>query len=76
MLMKLTAGVNFTNILRAAFTCTNPKSIKKTDGLTVFFALLGSTNGKAARKILVKSTPVGAMFVVTSRTCLFVGHNL
>jgi len=34
-------GVNFINILRAAFARKNPKSEKKSDNLTVFFALLG-----------------------------------
>jgi len=35
-------GVNFINILRAAFVRPDPESAKKTDNLTVFFALLGS----------------------------------
>ncbi len=39
------------------FTSTDPKSAKKTDCLTVFFALLGSARIKAAHKKLVKSTP-------------------
>jgi len=39
---------------RAAFTCTDPKSIQKADGLTAFFALLGSARLKAARKMLMK----------------------
>jgi hypothetical protein len=34
-------NMDFTNILRAAFTLADPKSAKKTDALTVFFALLG-----------------------------------
>ncbi len=52
MLMKLTPGVDFTNILCAAFRHTDPKSAKKTDSLTVFFALLGS-----ALKMLVILPP-------------------
>ena len=44
-------------MLREAFTCEYPKSAKKTDSLTVFFALLGSFRIKAAHKILVKLTP-------------------
>ncbi len=40
-------GVNFTNILHTAFTCADLKSAKKTDDLTVFFALLGSVCLKA-----------------------------
>jgi len=29
-------GVNFIDVLRAAFTCADPKSAKNTDNLTVF----------------------------------------
>jgi hypothetical protein len=50
------AGVNLINILRAAFTHADPNSAKKTDSLTVFFELLGSTGVKAACKMLLKST--------------------
>jgi len=50
-------GVDFTNILRAAFMPADPKSGKNTKGLTVFFALLGSVNGKALCKRLMKLTP-------------------
>jgi len=52
------SGVNFTNILHAAFAHADPKSAKKKiDDLTVFFVLLGSAPVKALHKILVKSTP-------------------
>ena len=54
---KFSLGVNFTNVLRAAFTLTDPKSAKKLLNLTVFFALLGSTIAKAAHRTLVKLTP-------------------
>ena len=47
--------VNFTNILWAAFTLTDPKSAIKQLGLTVFFALLGSARVKAA--LTLKLTP-------------------
>jgi len=40
MLVKLTRGVNFINILLKAFMFVGPKSAEKTDKLTVFFALL------------------------------------
>jgi len=40
-----------------AFTYTDPKSVKDTDDLTVFFTLSGSMSIKAARKTLVKLTP-------------------
>jgi len=53
MLMKLTPGLYFTNILWAAFMCVDPKSAIKTDGLTVFFAFWGSECIKATCKILV-----------------------
>jgi len=46
--MKLTTGVNFINVLWAAFTCTDPK--KDTDDITVFFMLLGSVCAKAESK--------------------------
>ncbi len=52
-------GVNFINILQSAFMCSDPESAKKTDGLTVFFVLLGSLCIKVARKMLVKLTPGG-----------------
>jgi len=37
----------------------DPKSAKKTERLTVFFALLGSMSVKALSKMLVKLTPNG-----------------
>jgi len=60
--------VDFTNILRSAFTRPDPESAvafmrpdpkrtKKTDGLTVFIVVLGSVLVKAARKMLAKSIP-------------------
>ena len=45
MLMKLTPGVNFTNILQAAFSCESVMSS---------FSVLKEIGEKAARKILVK----------------------
>ena len=50
------AGVDFTNVLQAAFTHADPKSAKKLLYLTVFFALLGSVQVKAAHRMLVKLT--------------------
>ena len=40
--MKLTPGVNFTNILRVAFTLGDPKSAKKDNQVMQPFALSGS----------------------------------
>ena len=51
--LGLSPGVNFTNILRAAFTHTDPKSAKKDS----FIGLLGSARVKAARRMLLKLTP-------------------
>jgi len=56
MLMKLTPGVNFVNVLRAAFRRADSKSAKKTVKLSVFFALLGSAFEKAAQRTLMKLT--------------------
>jgi hypothetical protein len=52
--LLLKAEVNFTNILLKAFNRADPKSAKKTDSLSVFFALLGSAGVKALLKMLVK----------------------
>jgi hypothetical protein len=56
MLMKLTTGVDFTNILHAAFRRADPISSKKTNGLTLFYAILGSALVNSASKMLVKLT--------------------
>jgi hypothetical protein len=48
---------DFTNILHEPFTCKDPKSAKKSNCLTVFFALMGSASEKMSRKMLVKLTP-------------------
>ncbi len=49
-------AVNFINIWCTAFARADPKSVKNTDNLTVFFELLGSANMKAC-KTLTKLTP-------------------
>jgi len=54
---NMNSGVNFINVLRAAFTRADNRSVKNTDDLTVFFTLLGSARTKAARKTLMKLTP-------------------
>jgi len=51
------SSVNFTNILRAAFTLADPESVKKIDNLTVFSTLLGSARVKAVRRTLMKLSP-------------------
>jgi len=51
-------GVNFTNILRAAFTLIDPKRVKKIDNLTVFFTLLRSARVKAVCRTLMKLSSI------------------
>ncbi len=43
-------GLNIINVLRTAFTPADPKNIKKTVKLSIFFTHLGSTSVKTARK--------------------------
>ncbi len=50
MLVKSTPGVDFTNILRAAFPRVDPKSAKKTYNLTVFLCFWDL----CAQKLLVE----------------------
>jgi len=52
-------GDNFTNILLKGFTLADPKSAKKSDRLTVFFALLVSVRIKAAQKNVGEIDPRG-----------------
>jgi hypothetical protein len=53
----LRAGVNFTNIIRAAFTQADPKSAKKTVKLSVFFEHSGSACIKSALRTMIKIDP-------------------
>ncbi len=55
----LKLGVNFINVLRAAFTWADPKSAKRYWRFDCIFALFGSACVKASSKMLVKSTPGG-----------------
>jgi len=50
-------GVNFINMLLAAFTHVDPKTANKYSKIIVFFALLGSACLKALLKTLMKLTP-------------------
>ncbi len=63
MLMKLTPGLNFINVLLTAFTLADPKSVKKIDNLTVFFTLLGSACVKAVHRTLMKLSLVPVWLV-------------
>ena len=57
MMVKLTPGVNFINVQQAPFMLVDPKSAKNIDGLTVFFALSGSSHAKTASRKVLKLTP-------------------
>ncbi len=50
-------GVNFTNVLRAAFMLTDPKRTKRQSSHQCIFVLLDSAHVKATCKKLMKSTP-------------------
>ncbi len=53
--MKLTPGINVTNILQAALTHADPKNADTL--INKFFALLGSENEKATRKHIDEIDP-------------------
>ncbi len=57
MLMKLTPGVNFTNMFTSSFYLPKSQKCKKTFKSSVYFLLLGSVCLKAARKTIVKLIP-------------------
>jgi len=57
MLMKLSPGVNFINILRTAFALSDPKSIKNTVDSSVSFYAFGIYKVKSARRMLMKLSP-------------------
>ena len=56
MFQNFSSGVNFTNILQAAFMHAEPKSTIKTVKWSSFFALLGFACVKAALRMFVKLT--------------------
>jgi len=53
----MSLGVNFINVLCAAFACTEPKSIKKDSQVVSLFMLLGSAHTKAALKYVGEIDP-------------------
>jgi len=61
-------GVNFTNILCAAFTLVGPKSAKRHCQLGCLFAHTGSARVKAARRTLMKLSPGGGSDVASLKT--------
>ncbi len=59
MLLRLTPGLDFINVLRTAFALVDPKSVRTQSSLQYHFTLLGSTSVKAVRRKLLKLTPEG-----------------
>jgi len=53
-LLKLTTGVNFINVLHAAFAPVDPKSVKRYWQLDWILMFLGATGIKAAHKYVVE----------------------
>jgi hypothetical protein len=71
-LMKLTAGVNFTIILQAAFRRANPKSAERKKVIVCLFALLGSARAKASGKTLLNLTQaLGSLSQISRLICSF-----
>jgi len=65
--IEIISSVNFTNVLSTTFKQGDPESVKKTNNLTVFFALSGSARVEAAGRVLMKLTR-GVDFTNVSRT--------
>ncbi len=57
MLVKLTPGLDFINVLRTAFTPVAPQSIRTQSSCQYLFTLWGSTSVKAVRRTLMKLHP-------------------
>jgi len=67
---SITAGLNFINILRAAFTLADPECIKRQSLHQYLLALLGSMSAKAARRTLMKLTSGAAATKAPKRITL------
>jgi len=73
--MKLTPGVNFINVLRAAFVPVDSKSVKRYWQLDWILTLLGATGVKAARKYVGEIEPWSSYFTMHwFRNSLFSAH--
>jgi hypothetical protein len=57
MLVKLTPGVNFINVLRVAVAPVDPKSVKNTVKSSVSFYTFGICKRKSCKIMLVKLSP-------------------
>ncbi len=77
--MQLTPRVNFTNILFAAFTLIDPKSIKNTVKSSVSLYLLGSARVNAVSRTLMKMSPgvnVTSLLAQMCRTVIGLRHSV
>jgi len=63
--MRLSPGVDFINVLQAAFMGTDIESAKKDNQVVSLFALLRSARVKAARRTLMRLSP-GVNFINVS----------
>jgi len=63
MLMKSTLGINFINVLWAAFVPVDPKSVKRYWQLDWILTLLGVTGVKAVHKYVGEIEPRFQMFL-------------
>jgi len=57
MLVKLTPGLDFINVLRTVFTPVAPQSVRTQSSCQYLFMPLGSTRVTAAHRTLMKLTP-------------------
>jgi len=55
--LSLSPGLNFISVLCTVFMRADPKSVKKTVKLSIFFTLSGSMSVKAVVRTLMKLTP-------------------
>jgi hypothetical protein len=58
------SDIKVINVLHTAFTLADPKSIKKTVKLSIFFTLSGYTSVKAVCRMLMKLTPGINLFIL------------
>ena len=71
MIIKITPGVNFTNILLTAFTRTDPKSAKKDSQVKQLFVALGSACVKAVCKHVDEIDPLSQFHQRIGAKCKF-----
>jgi len=75
--LTTSSGIDFTNILCAAFLHADSKSAKRNNDTTVIFAILRFAHVKALCKTLVKLTPEEQrqIFTHTEGLCVVASHH-